>query len=42
MRYLGHIVPLDGIPVDPERLKAVLEWLPPKDKEMQWTECMCV
>jgi hypothetical protein len=30
--YLGHIVSLEGITTDPEKLNAIQEWLTPKHK----------
>jgi hypothetical protein len=32
VRYLGHIVSPEGIPTQPEKLRAVREWLTPKNK----------
>lgn len=32
VRYLGHIVSSEGVNTDPEKLKAVREWLTPRDK----------
>jgi hypothetical protein len=31
LQYLGH-VSLEGVTRDPKKLKAVQEWLPPKDE----------
>ena len=30
MSFLGHIISKDGIAVDPEKIKAVVEWPAPK------------
>jgi hypothetical protein len=32
VRYLGHIVSSEGTTTDPEKMKAVWEWLTPKNK----------
>lgn len=32
VNYLGHVVSGDGIAVDPEKIRAVVEWPVPKDK----------
>ena len=31
IHYLGHIISTEGIPVDPEKVKAIMEWLVPKN-----------
>jgi hypothetical protein len=32
VRYLGHVVPPEGISTDPKKLKAVQDWPTPKNK----------
>ena len=31
IQYLGHIVTQEGISVDPEKIRAIKDWLVPKD-----------
>eukprot|EP00253_Pinus_taeda_P019676 PITA_19676 len=31
IQYLGHVITRDGIAVDPEKIKAIMEWPVPKD-----------
>eukprot|EP00253_Pinus_taeda_P008401 PITA_08401 len=31
IQYLGHVITRDGIAVDPEKIKAIMEWLVPRD-----------
>eukprot|EP00253_Pinus_taeda_P035458 PITA_35458 len=31
IQYLGHVITKDGIDVDPEKIKAIMEWTVPKD-----------
>eukprot|EP00253_Pinus_taeda_P021183 PITA_21183 len=31
IQYLGHVITKDGIAVDPEKIKAIMEWPVPKD-----------
>jgi hypothetical protein len=31
IHYLGHIISMDGIAVDPENIEAIIEWLVPKN-----------
>jgi hypothetical protein len=31
IHYLGHIISGEGISVDPEKVKAIMEWLVPKN-----------
>ena len=31
IQYLGHVVTKEGISVDPEKIKAIEDWLVPKD-----------
>eukprot|EP00253_Pinus_taeda_P023951 PITA_23951 len=31
IQYLGHVITKDGITVDPEKIKAIMEWPVPKD-----------
>ena len=31
IQYLGHVVSKDGISVDPNKIKAIIEWLVPKN-----------
>jgi hypothetical protein len=31
IQYLGHVISLEGIAVDPEKIRAIMEWLIPKD-----------
>ena len=31
IQYLGHVISEDGIVVDPEKIKAIMEWYIPKD-----------
>jgi hypothetical protein len=31
IKYLGHVISLEGIAMDPENIKAIMEWLIPKD-----------
>jgi len=31
IQYLGHVIFGDGILVDPEKIKAIIDWLVPKD-----------
>jgi hypothetical protein len=33
IQYLGHVISAEGIVVDPEKTKAIMEWLVPKDVE---------
>eukprot|EP00253_Pinus_taeda_P030099 PITA_30099 len=36
IQYLGHVITKDGIAVDPEKIKAIMEWLK-KGKLFHWT-----
>ena len=36
LRYLGHTVSEDGISPDPEKTRAVQEWLVPKSERTSW------
>jgi hypothetical protein len=31
MQYLGHVISIEGIGVNPEKIRAIMEWLIPKD-----------
>eukprot|EP00253_Pinus_taeda_P017694 PITA_17694 len=31
IQYLGHVITKEGIAVDPEKIKAIMDWLVPKD-----------
>jgi hypothetical protein len=31
IQYLGHVISSEGIVIDPEKIKALMEWLVPKD-----------
>jgi hypothetical protein len=31
IQYLGHVISAEGIVVDPEKMKAIMEWPVPKD-----------
>jgi hypothetical protein len=31
IQYLGHVISAEGIVVDPEKIKSIMEWLVPKD-----------
>jgi len=31
IQYLGHVISLEGIAVDPEKIRAIMEWSIPKD-----------
>ena len=31
IQYLGHVISAEGIVVDPEKTKSIMEWLVPKD-----------
>jgi hypothetical protein len=31
IQYLGHVISKDGIEVDPEKIKSIMEWPIPKD-----------
>lgn len=31
MHYLGHVVSKGGIAVDPEKIRAIMEWVAPKN-----------
>ena len=31
IQYLGHIISVKGIQMDPEKLEAILKWLTPKN-----------
>jgi hypothetical protein len=31
IQYLGHVISEDGIAVDPEKIKEIMEWPIPKD-----------
>ena len=31
IQYLGHVVCKDGISIDPDKIKAITEWLIPKN-----------
>jgi hypothetical protein len=31
IQYLGHVILAEGIAVDPEKIKAIMEWPVPKD-----------
>ena len=31
IQYLGHMISADGISVDPEKIKAIIDWPVPKD-----------
>jgi hypothetical protein len=31
IQYLGHVILAEGIVVDPEKTKSIMEWLVPKD-----------
>jgi hypothetical protein len=33
IQYLGHVISEEGIVVDPKKIKAIMEWLVPKDVE---------
>ena len=37
IQYLGHVVTKEGISVDPENIKAIEEWLVPKDVTDVWS-----
>jgi hypothetical protein len=37
IQYLGHVISVEGIVIDPEKIKAILEWLVPKDVEDIWS-----
>ena len=31
MAFLGHVISLEGVSVDPEKIEAVVNWKPPKN-----------
>ena len=31
IQYLGHVISAEGIIIDPEKTKSIMEWLVPKD-----------
>jgi hypothetical protein len=31
IQYLGHVISVEGIVVDPEKTKNIMEWVVPKD-----------
>jgi hypothetical protein len=31
IQYLGHVISIEGIVVDPEKIKSIMEWPVPKD-----------
>jgi hypothetical protein len=31
IQYLGHVISSEGISIDPEKIKSIMEWLVPKD-----------
>ena len=33
IQYLGHVISKDGIAVNPEKIKSIMEWPIPKDVE---------
>jgi hypothetical protein len=33
IQYLGHVISAEGISIDPEKIKAIMKWLAPKDVE---------
>jgi hypothetical protein len=33
IQYLGHVISIESIAVDPEKIRAIMEWLVPKDVE---------
>ena len=36
VKYLGHVVSTDGVSTDPDKVRAIREWVPPKNtKELQ-------
>ena len=36
VKYLGHVVSTEGVSTDPDKVKAIREWVPPKNtKELQ-------
>ena len=37
IQYLGHVISSEGIAVDSEKIKAVMEWPVPKDVENIWS-----
>jgi hypothetical protein len=37
MQYLGHVILAEGIVVDSEKKKSIMEWLVPKDVENIWS-----
>jgi hypothetical protein len=37
IQYLGHVISAEGIAIDPEKTKAIMEWLVPKDVVDIWS-----
>ena len=37
IQYLGHVISTEGIVVDPEKIKAIIEWPVPKDVADIWS-----
>jgi hypothetical protein len=37
IQYLGHVIYAEGIAVNPEKVRAIMEWLVPKDVEDIWS-----
>jgi hypothetical protein len=37
MQYLGHVILAEGIVVDSEKKKSIMEWIVPKDVENIWS-----
>ena len=37
MQYLGHVISSEGIAIDPEKIKAIMEWPVPKDVADIWS-----
>jgi hypothetical protein len=37
IQYLGHVISSEGIGMDPEKIKAIMEWPVPKDVEDIWS-----
>ena len=37
IQYLGHVISKEGISVDPDKIKAIMEWHVPKDVLDVWS-----
>jgi hypothetical protein len=37
IQYLEHVISSEGIVVDPEKIKSIMEWLVPKDVAYIWS-----